>query len=43
VVEIARTSLASVKRINAKSHIAISQLAKMFTANRTKVDITAGE
>lgn len=43
VAEIARTSLASLKRINAKPHIAVTQLAKMFTSNRMKVDITAGE
>lgn len=43
VVEIARSSLAGIKRINAKPHIAITQLAKMFVSNRTKVDIQAGE
>lgn len=43
VVEIATKSLASVKRINQKPFIAITQLAKMFTNNRTKVDIYAGE
>lgn len=43
VAEIARTSLASVKRLNAKPFIAITQLAKMFTSNHTKVDITADE
>lgn len=43
VAEIARSSLAAIKRINAKPHIAVTQLAKMFTSNRTKVDITASE
>lgn len=43
VADIARTSLASVKRLNSKPFIAITQLAKMFSSNRTKVDITAGE
>lgn len=43
VVEIARSSLAGIKRINAKPFIAITQLAKMFVSNRTKVDIQAGE
>lgn len=43
VVEIARSSLAGIKRVNAKPHIAITQLAKMFVSNRTKVDIQAGE
>lgn len=43
VVEIARSSMAGIKRINARPHIAITQLAKMFTNNRTKVDIQAGE
>lgn len=43
VVEIARSSMAGIKRINARPHIAITQLAKMFTSNRTKVDIQAGE
>ena len=43
VQQTAKESLASVKRINAIPHIQTSQLAKMFTANRERVDITAGE
>lgn len=43
VVEIARSSLAGIKRLNSKPFIAITQLAKMFVSNRTKVDIQAGE
>lgn len=43
VIETARTSLAGIKRINAKPFIAVTQLARMFVNNRTKVDIYAGE
>lgn len=43
LIETARSSLAGIKRINAKPHIAITQLAKMFVSNRTKVDIYSGE
>lgn len=43
IIEIAKTSLAGIKRINSKPHIAITQLAKLFTSSRTKVDIQSGE
>lgn len=43
VVDLARSSLANIKRINSRAYIAITQLAKMFVSNRVKVDIQSGE